>query len=196
MAADAAARLARLELHDAPHPLELVEVLVEGLEVEHLAGRGVESWPSRPPRPAPARATPWPRSSASRRARCTLWIGVAYQSWNGSWSAWYSPSGSSMQVGAHLLADAEVLDRPALDVGLEPLVDVGHDELPHLGLGHVGVVRRRQSAGGGSPAASRRRAHAADRRIEVQQFAVAVAVDHVQPEPVAGRVAARGSSRG
>ena len=42
MAADATALLARLELDHAAHALQLVEVLVQQVEVEHLAGRGGE----------------------------------------------------------------------------------------------------------------------------------------------------------
>ena len=56
VAADAGADLARLQLHYAPHPLDLVVVGVQGLEVQGRAGRHFEVRPrSRRPRPAPCR---------------------------------------------------------------------------------------------------------------------------------------------
>ncbi len=123
VAPDTAALFSRLELDDTAHPLQLVQVLVQCLEVEHFAcgslkgGRPIRVDRHNPQRgfgdeTRPAIGTPdevcWGSIEIfERRVVITVF-----------------PIRKLFQVRTNFLADAQVFDCPALHGWFEPFVDV------------------------------------------------------------------------
>ena len=175
--AHTAAFLAGLQLHDAPHPLQLIEMLIQRLEVEHLAGRRLELrgtigfYRHNAQRGLGHIRGPTIRALnlVNRRGIPVLEFGMITA---------VRAIGHLIQVGADFLAHAQVLDRTAIDEALQSRINVREEKLTMIGLQiDFGRQRRRSLLH-----AQQRRAHAADRRVQVQQFPVAIAVDQVESE--------------
>ena len=147
MAADAAALFTGMQLHHAAHPLNLVEVRVQHLEIQHLARRCEEAGGTiglhrhhaehalgHITRPAMRAADLVDRSGIPILERFMILLIAAI--------------GQLDQIGAHFLADPDEFHLPAWHLRLKPAIYVGQHKLALCG---VRVFR------GDRPAQDRRR---------------------------------------